>query len=55
MEYDKKDNLEWTLIFTAEFSHRFGLTLKQVFNYLSCYQGIVLIDRHHGYVHTQSF
>ncbi len=55
MEYDTKDRLEWTLIFTSEFGHRFGLTLKQAFNYLSRYQGIDFIDRHYGYVHTQSF
>lgn len=55
MEYDEKDKLEWTLIFASVFGQRFGLTLKQAFNYLSRYQGIDFIDRHYGYVHTQSF
>lgn len=55
MAYSNSDKLEWTLIFVSEFGHRFGLTLKQAFNYLSRYQAIDFIDRHYGYVHTQSF
>ena len=55
MEYDTQDKIEWTLIFASEFGHRFGLTLKQAFNYLSRYRGIDFIDRNYGYVHTQSF
>ena len=46
MEYDTKDKLEWTLIFASVFGQRFGLTLKQAFNYLSRYQGIDFIARH---------
>lgn len=55
MEYSNDEKTEWTLIFALEFGRRFGLTLKQAFNYLSRYQGIDFIDRHYGYVHTQSF
>ena len=55
MEYDTKDKLAWTLVFVSVFGHKFGLTLKQAFNYLGGYQGIDFIDRHCGYVHTQSF
>ena len=55
MAYSNNDKVEWTLIFASEFGRRFGLTLKQAFNYLSRYQGIDFIDRHCGYVHTQSF
>lgn len=55
MAYSNNDKVEWTLIFASEFGRRFGLTLKQAFNYLSRYQGIDFIDRHYGYVHTQSF
>ncbi len=54
-EYDIKDKLEWMLIFSSEFGQRFGLTLKQAYNYLCRYQGIDFIDKHYGYVHTQSF
>ncbi len=55
MSYSNSDKIEWTLIFASEFGRRFGLTLKQAFNYLSRYQGIDFIDRHYDYVHTQSF
>ena len=55
MAYNKYDKLEWTLIFVTEFGQRFGLTLKQAFNYLSRYQGIAFVDDHYDYVHTQSF
>ena len=55
MAYNKYDKLEWTLIFVNEFGKRFGLSLKQAFNYLSRYQGIAFVDSHYDYVHTQSF
>ena len=51
MEHNIKDKIEWTIIFVWEF----GLTMKQAFNYLSRFKGIDFIDRHYGYVHTQSF
>lgn len=55
MEYNIKEKLEWTVIFILEFGRKYGLTMKQAFNYLSRYKGIEFIDRHYGYVHTQSF
>ena len=55
MGYSNQDKIEWTLTFVSAFGQQFGLTLKQAFNYLSRYQGIDFIDRHYGYVHTQSF
>ena len=55
MEYDLKDKLEWTVIFVLEFGRKYGLTMKQAFNYLSRFKGIEFIDRHYGYAHTQSF
>lgn len=55
MEYNIKDKLEWTVIFILEFGRRYGLTMKQAFNYLSRYKGIDFIDRNYEYVHTQSF
>ncbi len=55
MEYEYKDKIEWTLVFTAEFGRHFGLSLKQAYNYLLRYKGIEYIDKHYGYVHTQSF
>lgn len=55
MTYSNRDKLEWTVIFTVEFARKFGLTVKQAFNYLSRYKGIDFIDRHYDYVHTQSF
>ena len=55
MAYSINDKLEWTLIFTAEFGRRFGLTVKQAFNYLSRFGGIDFVDRHYDYRHTQSF
>lgn len=55
MAYSNQDKLEWTLIFAFEFGRKFGLTVKQAFDYLSRYQGIDFIDQHYGYVHTQSF
>lgn len=55
MGYSKQDKLEWILIFAVEFGHRFGLTVKQAFNYLSRYKGIEFLDLHYDYCHTQSF
>ena len=55
MGYDINDKMEWTVIFILEFGRRFGLTMKQAFSYLSRYKAIDYIDRHYGYVHTQSF
>jgi len=55
MAYDIKDKLEWTVIFVLEFGRKYGLTMKQAFNYLSRFKGIDFIDRHYNYVHTQSF
>ena len=55
MGYSNHDKLEWTLIFALEFGRRFGLTLKQSFNYLSRYKGSDFVDRHYDYCHTQSF
>ena len=55
MAYSINDKLEWTLIFTAEVARRFGLTVKQAFNYLSRFGGIAFVDEHYDYCHTQSF
>lgn len=55
MAYSNEDRLEWTLIFTSEFGRKYGLNVKQAFNYLSRYKAIEFIDRHYDYVHTQSF
>lgn len=55
MEYNIKEKLEWTVIFILEFGRKYGLTMKQAFNYLSRYKAIDFIDRNYGYVHTQSF
>ena len=55
MEYSKEEKLEWTMIFIYEFSKKFGLTMKQAFCYLSRFKGIDFIDKHYGFVHTQSF
>ena len=55
MKYSNHDKLEWILIFSLEFGRRYGLTLKQAFNYLKQYKGIEFIDQHYDYVHTQSF
>lgn len=53
--YSNAEKIEWTLIFVLEFGRKFGLTLKQAFDYLKCYKGIEFVDRHYDYVHTQSF
>ena len=55
MAYSMTDKMEWTLIFAAEFGRRFGLTLKQAFNYLSRFGAIKFVDEHYDYCHTQSF
>lgn len=55
MKDDIKDKVEWTVIFVLEFGRKYGLTMKQAFNYLSRFKGIEFIDRHYGYAHTQSF
>ena len=55
MGYSNHDKLEWTIIFANEFGRRFGLTLKQAFNYLSRFGGIKFVDEHYDYCHTQSF
>ena len=55
MEYDIKDKIEWTVIFVSEFGRKYGMSMRQAFNYLSRFKAIDFIDRHYGYVHTQSF
>lgn len=55
MKDDIKDKVEWTVIFVLEFGRKYGLTMKQAFNYLSRFKGIEFIDRHYWYAHTQSF
>lgn len=55
MVYSNKDKLDWTMVFIYEFGKRFGLTMKQAFNYLSRFKGIEFIDKHYDYAHTQSF
>ena len=52
MEYNINDKLEWTVIFILEFGRKYGLTMKQAFNYLSRFKGIDFIDKHYHYVHT---
>ena len=46
MGYSNHDKMEWALIFAMEFGRRFGLTLKQAFNYLSRFGAIKFIDEH---------
>lgn len=53
--YNIKDKLEWTVIFILEFGRKYGLNMRQAFNYLSRFKGIDFIDKHYDYVHTQSF
>ena len=55
MGYSNNDKMEWLLIFAVEFGRRFGLSLKQSYNYLSRYGGIQFVDKHYDYCHTQSF
>lgn len=55
MGNSNKDKLDWTMVFIYEFGKRFGLTVKQSFNYLSRFKGIDFIDKHYDYAHTQSF
>ena len=55
MAYSFTDKIEWTIIFATEFGRRFGLTLKQAFNYLSRFGAIKFVDEHYDYCHTQSF
>ena len=55
MAYSIADKMEWTLIFAVEFGRRFGLTLKQAFNYLTRFGAIKFVDEHYDYCHTQSF
>ena len=37
--YSNAEKIEWTLIFVTEFGRKFGLTIKQAFNYLTRYKG----------------
>ena len=53
--YNIKDKLEWTVIFILEFGRKYGLNMRQAFNYLSRFKGIDFIDKHYDYVHTQPF
>ena len=52
---ETEGKLEWIVVFVLEFGRRYGLSMKQAFNYLSRYKGIDFISRHFDYVHTQSF
>lgn len=53
--YSIQDKLEWTVLLIHDFAQRYGLTMKQAFNYLSRFKGIDFADVHYGYAHTQSF
>ena len=55
MGYNINNKLEWTTIFILEFGRKHGFSMKQAFGYLSRFKAIDFIDRHYGYVHTQSF
>ncbi len=55
MDATIKDKTDWTLIFLWEFGKKYGLTMRQAFNYLKRYKGIAFIEKHYNYVHTQSF
>ena len=55
MKYDVKEKLEWTVIFLFEFGHKYGLTMKQAFNYLSRFKGIDFITEHYDAEHLLSF
>ena len=55
MAYSFKEKMEWTIIFATEFGRRFGLTLKQAFNYLSRFGALKFVDEHYDYCHPQSF
>lgn len=52
---DTKDRIDWILIFVWEFGQKFGLNMRQAFNYLKRYKAISFLDKHYDYVHTQSF
>lgn len=55
MTYTNDEKLEWVTIFIYEFAKRFGLTIKEAFAYLHRFKAIDYIDKHYGFVHTQSF
>ena len=55
MEYDINDKMEWVVVFILEFGRKYGLTMRQSFNYLSRFKAIEFLDKHYGYAHTQSF
>lgn len=55
MEYNFKDIIDWTVIFVYEFGKRYGLDLKQAFNYLYRYKAIEFVESNYNYFHTQSF
>ncbi len=50
-----KDRTDWTLIFLWEFGKKYGLNLRQAFNYMKRYKAIAFIEKNYDYVHTQSF
>lgn len=50
-----KDKTDWTLIFLWEFGKRYGMDMRQAFNYLKRNKAIAFIKRNYSYVHTQSF
>ncbi len=52
---DFKDRTDWTLIFLWEFGQKYGLSLRQAFNYMKRYKGMAFIEKNYEYVHTQSF
>lgn len=52
---DIKDRLDWMVIFLWEFGKRFGLSVRQSFNYLKRHHAITFLEKHYDYVHTQSF
>ena len=52
---ERKNIIEYLVVFVVEFAKHFGLTETQSFNYLDQYGAMLLLEQQYNYAHTQSF
>ena len=53
IEYPIEDMIEDSVFIVRKFAQQFRLSLRDAFNYLYKFQGLVFLQKHYGYEHTQ--
>ena len=53
IEYPVEDIIEDSVFIVRKFAQQIRLSLRDSFNYLYKFQGLVFLHKHYGYEHTQ--